>query len=79
MIKDQHPHGISENLLATNRVLLADGATGTNLFAAGLTAGDPPDLWNIDNPEAITGLYRSFVDAGADMILTNTFGANRHG
>ena len=65
-----------ENLLATNRVLLADGATGTNLFAAGLTAGDPPDLWNIDNPEAITGLYRSFVDAGADVILTNTFGAN---
>jgi 5-methyltetrahydrofolate--homocysteine methyltransferase len=66
-----------ENLLATNRVLLADGATGTNLFAAGLTAGDPPELWNFDYPEATTALLRSFVDAGADIILTNSFGANR--
>jgi 5-methyltetrahydrofolate--homocysteine methyltransferase len=65
-----------EDLLAENRVLLADGATGTNLFAAGLTAGDPPDLWNIERPEAIAGHYRSFVEAGADVILTNTFGAN---
>ena len=65
-----------QELLASDRVLLADGATGTNLFAAGLTAGDPPDLWNVDNPDAITGLYRSFVEAGADVILTNTFGAN---
>jgi len=64
------------DLLQEKGVLLADGATGTNLFAAGLTAGDPPDLWNIERPEAITGLYRSFVDAGADVILTNTFGAN---
>src|ERR1044071_9161306 len=65
-----------EELLATKDVLLADGATGTNLFAAGLNAGDPPDLWNIERPDAIAGLYRSFVDAGADVILTNTFGAN---
>lgn len=65
------------DLLATNRVLLADGATGTNLFAAGLTAGDPPELWNFDYPEATTALLRSFVDAGADIILTNSFGANR--
>ena len=57
-------------------MLLADGATGTNLFAAGLTAGDPPDLWNIERPELIAGHYRSFVEAGADVILTNTFGAN---
>ncbi len=66
-----------QELLATKRVLLADGATGTNLFAAGLTAGDPPELWNFDYPEAITGLLASFVEAGADVILTNTFGANR--
>ena len=65
-----------EQLLATNRVLLADGATGTNLFAAGLTAGDPPDLWNIERPDLVSSLYRSFVEAGADVILTNTFGAN---
>ncbi len=66
------------DLLAERRVLLADGATGTNLFAAGLTAGDPPELWNFDYPDAIEALLRSFVDAGADIILTNTFGANRH-
>lgn len=66
-----------KQLLADNRVLLADGATGTNLFAAGLTAGDPPELWNFDYPEAVSRLLRSFVDAGADIILTNSFGANR--
>jgi 5-methyltetrahydrofolate--homocysteine methyltransferase len=65
-------------LLDKKRVLLADGATGTNLFAAGLTAGDPPELWNFDYPEAINALLSSFVEAGADIILTNTFGANRH-
>lgn len=63
-------------LLADRGVLLADGATGTNLFAAGLNAGDPPDLWNVDRPDLIAGHYRSFIDAGADVILTNTFGAN---
>jgi 5-methyltetrahydrofolate--homocysteine methyltransferase len=66
-----------QQLLATSRVLLADGATGTNLFAAGLTAGDPPELWNFDYPEATTELLSSFVEAGADIILTNSFGANR--
>lgn len=65
-----------KQLLAEKSVLLADGATGTNLFAAGLNAGDPPDLWNIDRPDLIEGHYRSFVEAGADVILTNTFGAN---
>jgi methionine synthase I (cobalamin-dependent) len=65
-----------QDLLLEKRVLLADGATGTNLFAAGLEAGDPPDLWNVERPETISELYRSFVEAGADIILTNTFGAN---
>lgn len=67
-----------QQLLATKRVLLADGATGTNLFSAGLTAGDPPELWNFDYPDAVRALLRSFVEAGADIILTNSFGANRH-
>jgi 5-methyltetrahydrofolate--homocysteine methyltransferase len=65
-------------LLAERRVLLADGATGTNLFAAGLTAGDPPELWNFDYPNAVDALLRAFVGAGADIILTNSFGANFH-
>ena len=67
-----------QDLLASRRILLADGATGTNLFDAGLTAGDAPDLWNIERPEAIQALYRSFVNSGSDIILTNTFGATRH-
>jgi 5-methyltetrahydrofolate--homocysteine methyltransferase len=67
-----------QELLSTRRVLLADGATGTNLFDAGLMAGDAPDLWNEERPEAITALYQSFVDAGSDIILTTTFGATRH-
>jgi methionine synthase I (cobalamin-dependent) len=56
--------------------LLADGATGTNLFDMGLTSGDAPELWNADHPDRIRALHRSFVDAGADVILTNSFGAN---
>lgn len=66
-----------QSLLAQGRPLLADGATGTNLFAMGLTSGDSPELWNADHPDRIERLHRSFVDAGADIILTNSFGANR--
>ena len=39
------------SLLASGKVLLADGATGTNLFAMGLTSGDAPEMWNFDYPE----------------------------
>lgn len=67
-----------EELLAKNGALLADGATGTNLFDAGLVSGDAPELWNTDEPEKIKALHQSFVDAGSDIILTNTFGCNRH-
>ncbi|MBX2878940.1 MAG: betaine--homocysteine S-methyltransferase [Granulosicoccus sp.] len=65
-ILDQH--------LAEKGILLADGATGTNLFAMGLQTGDSPELWNVDHPERIEKLYRDFIDAGSDLILTNTFG-----
>ena len=65
-------------LLATGRVLLADGATGTNYFLAGLSSGDPPEFWNVDHPDRVTDLHRRFVQAGADIILTNTFGCNPH-
>lgn len=67
-----------EELLARNGALLADGATGTNLFDMGLVSGDAPELWNTDEPEKITALHQSFVDAGSDIILTNTFGCNQH-
>lgn len=64
------------DLLATGRTLLADGATGTNYFAAGLTAGEPPEFWTVDHPDRVQDLHQRFVDAGADIILTNTFGCN---
>ena len=63
-------------LLANNRVLLADGATGTNYFDAGLASGEPPEFWTTDRPDEVTGLHQRFIDAGADIILTNTFGCN---
>jgi len=66
-----------QSLLAEGRPLLADGATGTNLFAMGLTSGDSPELWNAEHPDRIESLQQAFVDAGADIILTNSFGANR--
>jgi methionine synthase I (cobalamin-dependent) len=66
-----------ERLLAERDWLLADGAIGSNLFAMGLAIGDPPERWLTLHPERIVALHRSFVAAGADIILTNTFGCNR--
>ena len=64
------------DLLQQKQLLLADGATGTNFMNMGLEPGFPPDLWNISEPEKPRTLHQQFVDAGADIILTNTFGAN---
>jgi 5-methyltetrahydrofolate--homocysteine methyltransferase len=64
-------------LLNSMPCLLADGATGTNLFDMGLTSGDAPELWNVEHPERVAALEQQFVAAGADIILTNTFGCNR--
>ncbi len=66
-----------QTLLAEGRPLLADGATGTNLFAMGLASGETPELWNAAHPDRIKALHQAFVDAGADIILTNSFGGNR--
>ncbi len=66
------------DLLEKKGVLLADGATGTSLFAMGLEAGEAPEIWNETKPENITKLHQDFVDAGADIILTNSFGGTRH-
>ncbi|MEM6463958.1 MAG: betaine--homocysteine S-methyltransferase [Pseudomonadota bacterium] len=65
-------------LIAEKGVLLADGATGTNLFAMGLESGEAPELWNESAPEKIIRLHQGFVDAGSDIILTNSFGGTRH-
>jgi methionine synthase I (cobalamin-dependent) len=65
-------------LLARKPVLIADGAMGTSLFAQGLETGASPELWNLEHPGQVRAVHRSFVDAGADLILTNSFGGNRH-
>lgn len=64
-------------MLETRPYLLADGATGTNLFAMGLEAGEAPELWNFDEPDKIRALYDGFINAGSDLILTNSFGGTR--
>lgn len=63
-------------LLSTRPWLMADGATGTNLFNMGLSSGEPPEMWNIEQADNIRLLYRGAVNAGADIFLTNTFGGN---
>jgi len=65
-------------------VRLSDGAWGTELQKLGLPPGAPPELWNTERPEAVEAVARSYVEAGCDVILTNTFGGNafvleRHG
>src|SRR5512139_2894257 len=65
------------DLLNAGRVLVADGATGTNLQTVGLPPGTSPEEWVFDQPDRIRALQRSFVEAGSDLILTSTFGGTR--
>jgi len=63
--------------LASGPVLLADGATGTMLQAAGLPVGLPGEAWVLERPEEIKRLHRAYLEAGSQMILTSTFGGTR--
>ena len=60
-----------------DKIILLDGAMGTMLQAAGLPAGQLPELWNITHPETVTEIQRRYVEAGSRVLYTNTFGANR--
>ena len=64
-------------MFASGEPILADGAMGTMLFAAGLSSGDPPEVWNLAHPDVVRGVHRGYLDAGSRILLTNTFGANR--
>ena len=59
------------------RLLLLDGGTGTQLQARGLKAGESPECWNLERREDLIAIHRSYYEAGADLVMTNTFGANR--
>jgi len=57
--------------------VITDGAWGTELQARGLPPGEIPDVWNLTNPDKVIAVARAYVEAGSQVILTNTFGANR--
>ena len=61
--------------LKTNR-LYFDGGTGTVLQGMGLPAGTPTEMWSLEHPEKITDLHRAYIEAGCNIIKTNTFGVN---
>jgi 5-methyltetrahydrofolate--homocysteine methyltransferase len=62
------------DLLATNEVILLDGAMGTMLIQAGLVQGESPDLWNVEHPERVKKVHRAYIEAGSRLVLSNTFG-----
>ena len=69
-------HNPVADLIADKGWCVADGATGSNFFGRGLEAGYPPELWCLEKPEEVAALHDAFLDAGADLILTNSFGGN---
>jgi 5-methyltetrahydrofolate--homocysteine methyltransferase len=62
--------------LEKKRVLIADGGWGTEFMKQGLAPGEAPETWNIDRPKDVHAVALSYVEAGADIILTNTFGGS---
>src|ERR1700728_2848484 len=59
------------------RPLLCDGAMGTQLMFAGLEQGNCGEAWNLTHPERVLAIQKRYVEAGADCLITNTFGASR--
>lgn len=68
-------HAIFE--LAGKRTVILDGGMGTLLMAAGLKAGESPEMWNMEKPSFVEDIHRKYYEAGSDVVHTNTFGANR--
>ena len=68
-----------KNLLETlrERRLVCDGAMGTQLMLAGLANGDCGEAWNLSHPERVLKIQRNYVEAGADCLISNTFGGSR--
>ncbi|NLI61143.1 MAG: dihydropteroate synthase [Clostridiales bacterium] len=61
-----------------DRVLFFDGAMGTMVQQAGLEGGQQPEIYNMIHPEIITSIHKAYIEAGADIITTNTLGANKY-
>ncbi len=59
-------------------ILLFDGAIGTQLQAKGLKVGEAPEVWNLEHPDWVKAIHRSYVEAGAQVLTTNSFGGSRY-
>ena len=66
-----------QELVDSGEPIIGDGAMGTMLMANGLEFGDPPEVWNLEHPEIIRRVQRAYAEAGAQILLTDTFGGNR--
>jgi len=64
-------------VLARGELIIGDGAMGTMLQSKGLPAGTMPELWNAEHPEVVQGILQGYLEAGAQILTTNTFGGNR--
>ena len=64
-------------LLNSEAFILLDGAMGTMLMESGLTAGDPPEMWNVEHPERIEAIHSAYIEKGSRLVLTNSFGGTR--
>lgn len=67
-----------QTLLDKGGPIVLDGAMGTMLMAAGLTSGAPPEEWNVTHPDRIRAVHHHYIDAGAHIVLTNSFGGTRY-
>lgn len=65
------------SLLSNGKRFVFDGAMGTMLQAAGLSSGDCPELWNVENPAPVMEVMRAYIAAGSDIVSTNSFGGSR--
>jgi methionine synthase I (cobalamin-dependent) len=67
-----------QSLLVSQPFVLADGAMGTMLMNAGLEHGDPPEEWNVRHPDRVRAVHAGYIDAGSQIVLTNSFGGTRY-
>ena len=70
-------HPTLERLL-TDKPVIIDGAWGTQFQLLGLGSGESPDLWNLSHPDRVLKVAKGYVDAGSQVIISNTFGSNRY-
>lgn len=77
-MEKENKKGMGNDFLAllSQKTLVIDGAMGTMLQQYGLKAGEAPEMWNITHPDIVKSIHTSYLEAGADIILTNTFGSN---